>query len=163
MDLIITSRSKIWDIEDKGKYAEASLSEGRKVDDSAYDKIQIDNGIARNGYINTTRKYVRFVGEAYTKIKQINNGDTIVNLKSSFTREPHWDSATNTKVFPIAEKMTVFDFEIYDGSSQTNTNKNFDRAPQVEKEVTVTTTTETSSMTTENTVNNATAADACPF
>ena len=135
MRAIITDRCKVWEINDKEGYAEVKFSTSRKVkEDNSYDKVQIDNGVAKNGYISESQSFVRFVGHAYNKLKEIKIGDTITNLKGDLSREPYWDSKNNCIAYPKNLKTTIFEFEIYVPENENNkAPKNLDRAPQVEE------------------------------
>ena len=46
--------------------------------------------------------------------------------------EPYWDSKNNCAAYSKNERMTVFEFEIYNPNTQTqNSTRNLDKAPQV--------------------------------
>ena len=129
----ITDRCKVWEINDKDGYAEVKFSCSRKVKEGGYDQSLIDNGIAKNGYVADYHSFVRFVGHAYNKLKEITVGDTITNLDVQIsTTEPYWDSKNNCVAYAKNERMTVFEFEVYDPNTQTqNSTRNLDKAPQV--------------------------------
>lgn len=129
----ITDRCKVWEINDKDGYAEVKFSCSRKVKEGGYDQSLIDNGIAKNGYVADYHSFVRFVGHAYNKLKEITVGDTITNLDAQIsTTEPYWDSKNNCAAYSKNERMTVFEFEVYDPNTQTqNSTRNLDKAPQV--------------------------------
>lgn len=157
----VVDRCKVWEINDKERYAEVKFSCSRKVKD--YDKDLVDNNIAKNGYISSYHSFVRFVGHAYNKLKSINIGDTITNLDiEDSTTEPYWDSKNNCVAYPKHERLTVFDFEVYNPDTQTqNSSRNLDKAPQVADS--------TSADNNVNIVNEVTqeptpvAEDVCPF
>ena len=72
MRQVITDRCKVWEINDKNGTAEVKISSSRKVNENnSYDKVQIENGVAKNGYISDYRSFVRFVGHAYHQLKDI--------------------------------------------------------------------------------------------
>lgn len=129
----ITDRCKVWEINDKEGYAEVKFSCSRKVKEGGYDQSLIDNNIAKNGYVADYHSFVRFVGHAYNKLKEINVGDVITNLDVQIsTTEPYWDSKNNCVAYSRNERMTVFEFEIYNPDTQAqNSTRNLDRAPQV--------------------------------
>ena len=50
MRVTITDRVKVWEINDKDGVAEVKFSTSRKVkEDSSYDQVQVNNGVAKNG------------------------------------------------------------------------------------------------------------------
>lgn len=161
MNIIITDRCKVWDIKESGNVSEVKFSCSRKVkEDDNYDKVQITNGVAKNGYIATYYSFVRFVGHARNKLANVYIGDTITHLEGKLEREPYWDSNTQSVVYPKNYKLTIFDFEIYDeNNSFNNQNKNLDKAPQVEDAPVDT----TKVMEEENTKPAPKAEDVCPF
>ena len=178
MRVTITDNVKIWEITDKNTMAEVKWSTSRKVKEGdSYDQIQIDNGVAKNGYIAEYRNFVRFVGHAYNQLKNIKEGDVITNLLADISREPYWDSRNNCIQFPKNEKITVFEFEVYDPSKHNKAVKNLDRAPQVAEEPKATPVAQTYQATAATTQATpvapvtpvaevapvATAADECPF
>ena len=134
MRKMITDRCKVWEINDKEGYAEVKFSCSRKVKEGGYDQILIDKGIAKNGYVSDYHSFVRFVGHAYNKLKEINIGDVITNLETQdSSTEPYWDSKNNCVAYAKNERMTVFNFEIYNSDAQAqNSTRNLDKAPQVE-------------------------------
>ena len=137
MRVKITDRCKVWEINDLDGKAEVQFSTSRKVrENDAYDQIQVDNGVAKNGYISESHSYVRFVGHAYNKLKEISSGDVITNLEADIRREPYWDSQERCIKYPKNYKMTVFSFEIYNPENyNTQVSKtNLDKAPQVAEE-----------------------------
>ena len=168
MRKMITDRCKVWEINDKEGYAEVKFSCSRKVKEGGYDQILIDKGIAKNGYVSDYHSFVRFVGHAYNKLKEINIGDVITNLETQdSSTEPYWDSKNNCVAYAKNERMTVFNFEIYNSDAQAqNSTRNLDKAPQVEDSPApaVSTPAPTVAFTPEVSVAPAaTAEDACPF
>ena len=133
MRKMITDRCKVWEINDKDGHAEVKFSCSRKVKEGGYDQILIDKGIAKNGYVSDYHSFVRFVGHAYNKLKEINIGDVITNLETQdSSTEPYWDSKNNCVAYAKNERMTVFNFEIYNSNAQAqNSTRNLDKAPQV--------------------------------
>ena len=119
MRKMITDRCKVWEINDKDGHAEVKFSCSRKVKEGGYDQILIDKGIAKNGYVSDYHSFVRFVGHAYNKLKEINIGDVITNLETQdSSTEPYWDSKNNCVAYAKNERMTVFNFEIYNSDAQ---------------------------------------------
>ena len=133
MRVTITDRVKVWEINDKDGVAEVKFSTSRKVkEDSSYDQVQVNNGVAKNGYIADYRSFVRFVGHAYNQLKDVQVGDTITNLDADMSTEPYWDSNNNCVAYPKNEKITVFAFEKYNPENQEQgSTRNLDKAPQV--------------------------------
>lgn len=163
MRVTITDRVKVWEINDKEGVAEVKFSTSRPVkENNSYDKIQIDNGVAKNGYIADYRSFVRFVGHAYNQLKSINIGDTITNLKADMSLEPYWDSKNKCIAYPKNEKITVFEFEMYTGENNNGT-KNLDKAPQVAEEPKPVQYTAPMAKPNEPVVPSATAEEECPF
>jgi len=162
MRALITDRCRIWDINDKETFAEATLKTGRKVKEKdEFDKLRVDNGIAKNGYVPDIHSFVRFVGHAYNKLKDVKEGDLLTNLTATFSKEAYWSTTENCALYPKNEKVTVFDFEIADNEEQTkNTNKNLDKAPQVADEPVKQTVAPVDNTPTETPVD---AEDECPF
>lgn len=161
MRVNITDRCKVWEINDKDNYAEVKFSTSRKVkEENSYDKTQIDNGVAKNGYIADYRSFVRFVGHAYNKLKEIEVGDVITNLSADMSTEPYWDSKSASIAYPKNEKITVFEFEMYD--AENNGYKNLDKAPQVQDEP-KTSNTNVAPKVEPVEENNLEASDECPF
>lgn len=136
MRQVITDRCKVWEINDKNGTAEVKISSSRKVNENnSYDKVQIENGVAKNGYIADYRSFVRFVGHAYHQLKDIKIGDTITNLESDSSKEPYWSSNEGCIKYPNSEKITVFSFEKYDPEKHNQgSTRNLDKAPQVAEE-----------------------------
>lgn len=168
MRKMITDRCKVWEINDKEGYAEVKFSCSRKVKEGGYDQILIDKGIAKNGYVSDYHSFVRFVGHAYNKLKEINIGDVITNLETQdSSTEPYWDSKNNCVAYAKNERMTVFNFEIYNSDAQAqNSTRNLDKAPQVEDSPApaVSAPAPTVAVTPEVSVEPAaTAEDVCPF
>lgn len=136
MRQVITDRCKVWEINDKNGTAEVKISSSRKVNENnSYDKVQIENGVAKNGYISDYRSFVRFVGHAYHQLKDIKIGDTITNLESDSSKEPYWSSNEGDIKYPNSERITVFSFEKYDPEKHNQgSTRNLDKAPQVAEE-----------------------------
>ena len=168
MRKMITDKCKVWEINDKEGYAEVKFSCSRKVKEGGYDQILIDKGIAKNGYVSDYHSFVRFVGHAYNKLKEINIGDVITNLETrDSTTEPYWDSKNNCVAYAKNERMTVFNFEIYNSDAQVqNSTRNLDKAPQVEDSPAPATPAPAPTATVEPEVSAEpapTAEDVCPF
>lgn len=164
----ITDRCKLWEINDKEGYAEIKFSCSRKVKEGGYDQSLIEHDIAKNGYVADYHTFVRFVGHAYNKLKEVNIGDTITNLDAQIsTTEPYWDSKNNCAAYSKNERITVFEFEIYDPDTQAqNSKRNLDKAPQVEDSPAPATPAPAPTATVEPEVSAEpapTAEDVCPF
>lgn len=139
MRIKITDRCKVWDINDENGRAIVRFSTSRKIkDDNSYDQVQINNGVAKNGYISSNFSLVKFVGHAYHKLKDIQVGDVIINLEADLNNEPYWDTKNNCVAYLKNYKITVFDFEKYDPEKHAQGyTKNLDSAPKVEEAPTV--------------------------
>lgn len=120
----------VWDIDDDGKKAVIRMSSSRKVKEDQ-DKVAIEKGIAKNGYISTNWNFVNFVGKAYNQLKkyEIKSGDRITNLDARIQMEPYWNEEMQSVSYPKNPRITVFGFEL---PQQNSTN--LDKAPEVEKE-----------------------------
>lgn len=138
----VNSNYKVWkiDIDENKKIAEVQIASSRKVkEENSYDKRLIDKEIAKNGYVNTNWFNVRFIGKAFNQISsyELKEGDTITNLNITFEKEPYWDSENEQVAYPKNVKITVWEFELPNGTdsngSTTTTPKNFDKAPIVEE------------------------------
>lgn len=155
-----TTRLKLWEIEDRGNYADVRASESRKVrEDNAYDKTQIDNGVAQNGYIGTSWSNVRFAGHAYNKLKTLGTEDTVTNLEFSIDKEPYYGDTSAElnfaissleraniinegaikkldkqygKVFPKVPRITIWDFDTLAEAEEKN-NANNQYAQNIDK------------------------------
>ena len=107
----ITDYCKVWEIDEKDNYAEVKFSTSRPAkENNPYDKLQIEKGVAKNGYISEYQSFVKFRGHAYNKLSQIKVGDIITNLEAEFNREPYWDSQNECVAYPKNIKITVFSF-----------------------------------------------------
>lgn len=128
------SRCKVWERKDKGKYTEVRFTTSRKAGDSDSDKLKIEKGIAKNGYIPSSFPFVKFVGEAHKKIKDWNLDIPIGNLKIRIYNERYVDPKTMEIKYPQNCDFVVYDFEEYTKHSA-NSQINMDRAPKVESSV----------------------------
>ena len=162
MRVKIIDRCKVWEINDKDGYAEIRFSTSRKVKENNYDKIQVDNGVAKNGYISTGFSFVRVVGHAYNQLKDISVGDTITNMDTEINLEPYWDTNNNCVTYPKSPKYTIFSLEKYVYEAQPT---NFDRAPQVadERPTSTSYTKPAAQPVAQPIMDEETAADECPF
>ena len=152
MRIIISDRCKIWDIEDKEKYALVRFTTSRKVKDGdTRDQSLVDNGIAKGGYVSESHSFVRFVGHAYNKLKEFEIGDVITQLEGTENTEPYYDTNNNCTAYRNIPIYTIFNFEKYEYSQ--DSIGGIDRAPQVE---------ETASIKEEVSTNNS-ASEECPF
>lgn len=132
----------IWNIEDNGKMATVDLSTGRKVDENnQFDKVKIEKGIAKNGYVNESFRFVRFVGQAYNKLKKhdLKEKDRITNLSMNWDFEGFWNESTQAIEYPKYPRITVFSFDIpgeedSGDNNNTQTPRNIDKAPEVYEE-----------------------------
>ncbi len=112
-------RAKIFKIEDKGSYALVTLSTSRK--DKRDDQ-----------YKYTNWSFVRFVGKAYEKISNIQEGDKIVLKGAGLSKEEYKDSNGN-RAWPKQPQFIVFNFEIYDPDDN-NASGGLDTPPEVEED-----------------------------
>jgi hypothetical protein len=88
----------LWQIEDKGKFAEVKMTSGRK------DKRD-------DSYKNSSWSFVRFVNDAFEKVKNCSERDRIRNLTFSLEWEPYTDKNGQT-VYAKSPRMVVFDFDM---------------------------------------------------
>lgn len=123
---------KVWEINDKNGSAEVKCSTSRKVDENnEYDRVQIEHGVAKNGYINTYY-YMKFVKQAYEQLKNVKPGDAIVNLRFVSSREMYWSSENDCIKYPTYDKETIFSFEMYNPENRQQSQvRNMDKAPAV--------------------------------
>lgn len=194
MKKIITDKCKIWNVDDKGKYAEVKFSTSRKLKDKdTYDQTQAEHGVANNGYISEYRSFVRFVGHAYNKVKELQSGDVITNLQVDEGQEPFYGD-TNSDVnaaidllekkgvvskdsikrpgkvygvvYPRNLKTTVFDFDMYTPDNTGTQSRNLDKAPQVADDYENNYEDDVNTpvaKSADTAENNASASDECPF
>lgn len=157
MKATITDRCKIWEITDKNGYAEVRFSTSRKLRDNDYDKGLATHEIAKNGYVSENYAFVKFVKDAYEKLKNLQEDTNIIitNLVADMNREPYWDAKNNIVTYPQNFKFTVFNFDVYNNDG--GQNKNFDKAPIVEQEA------KPIKQVTEQEVTSKSASDECPF
>lgn len=94
-----TSFATIWSIQKEEKYCVVKLSTSRK--DKRTDK-----------YVNSNWSYVKFVGEANQKARNLNEKDKITNIKLAFDNEPY--EKDGQKVYPKFPHITFFDFDTVD-------------------------------------------------
>lgn len=153
MNILITDRCKVWEIEDKNGYAEIKFSTSRKTKDNEYDNYQLSHNNGKNGYIPTYYNFIRVVGHAYNQLKDIEVGDAITNIRASLEREPFYSEEEGKIIYPKNYKLTIFEFEKY--NFEQNNSGGIDRAPQVEE----------SQVTTQEEVvtENKQASSECPF
>ena len=145
------SRCKVWERKDKGKYTEVKFTTSRRVNESVDDKLRIEKGIAKNGYVPSSFAFVRFVGKAHEKIKTWNLDIPIGNLKMAITNERYVDPKTMEIKSPQNNEFVVFDFDEYVYNGAINNSKvNMDKAPKVEPPV-------------EEKTEELSAEDECPF
>lgn len=164
MRVRITDRCKVWEINDLDRRAEVKFSCSRKIkEDSSYDKVQAEHGVAKNGYIPTYFSFVKFVGHAYNKLKDVNIGDTITEMDATIEYEPYWDSNNECVNYPKNPKITVFDFEIYSPDASNNYNSSLDAAPQVADTPESSAHNYNEPTTYDMPQNNSSADDECPF
>jgi len=104
---------KIWAVEDKGKFAVVRMSSSRK------DK-------QTNEYKSSNWAFVRFVGEAYNKIKSdgLSEGDLIELHGASISLEPYMDNGE--KKFPKSTSITVFNWECKEAKPSTYSQEELD-------------------------------------
>lgn len=87
----------VWRGEYKDNYSEFSISSSRK--DRKTDE-----------YINSNFSYVRFVGKAFDKSKELKERDRITNITFGLTLEPYMKDGE--KVYPKGVRITIYDFEM---------------------------------------------------
>lgn len=104
---------KIWAIEDKGKFAIVRMSSSRKDKQS-------------NEYKASNWAFVRFVGEAYNKIKngELGEEDLIELHGATISLEPYMDNGE--KKFPKSVSITVFNWEHREQKPSTYSQEDID-------------------------------------
>jgi len=104
---------KIWAIEDKGKFAIVRMSSSRKDKQS-------------NEYKSSNWAFVRFVGEAYNKIKngELDEEDLIELHGATISLEPYMDNGE--KKFPKSVSITVFNWEHREQKPSTYSQEDID-------------------------------------
>jgi hypothetical protein len=97
--------AKLWEVVDRGKYAEARLSTSAKDRETG-------------AYKNSNWSFVRFVGKAYDKVMEIANDEKLPRVKltkGAFTNESWVDDKGETH-YPKNPKLVIFDFEFLENS-----------------------------------------------
>jgi hypothetical protein len=89
----------VWDVNDKGKYAEVRFSTGRKDPNND------------GKYLNSTWSFVRFVSNAYKKSSDLSKKDKIIITKAGMSLEPYEDKEGKTQ-YPKNPALVVFDFDM---------------------------------------------------
>jgi len=92
-----TQRVKVWDIDKRDKYALVRMSSSRKEKQSG-------------DYKNSTWSFVRFVGNAFSKIDTLSVEDNIVLKGAGISLEPYMDK-DNNKQYPKNPQIVVFNWE----------------------------------------------------
>ena len=119
----------IWKIETEEKYSNVRLTTSRKDKEGEYH--------------NSNWSFVRFIGEAHDKVKDITLGDKeklrIKITSGHFTNEPY--EQDGEKKYPKNPKFVVFKFEFSDNKTETNSSKTdtkskkgYDTPPAVDDE-----------------------------
>lgn len=108
--------STFWEMEDRGNYSVVSLSTGRK------DK-------KTNEFVNSNWKFVRFVGAAHEKVKELEKKDRI-KINGGISWEPYLDDEGNKK-WAKQPSLVVFDFGYPEERPE---GSNMDKPPVVEEE-----------------------------
>lgn len=86
----------LWEKDEEEKYAVCKFSSSRK------DK-------RTNEYVNSSWSYIRCVGKAFDKIKNVQPRNRITNISFALSNEPYMKDGT--KVYPKSPRMVIFDFE----------------------------------------------------
>lgn len=98
----------VWEVEDKGNYASARISTGRK------DKNN------EGKYINSNW-FARFVGEAYKKIDQLEPKTRIILKGAGISQEAYM--VEDEKKWPKYAQVVIFNFELAENSSKPSKNE----------------------------------------
>ena len=88
---------KIWDIDKRENETIVQMGTSRK--DKRTDE-----------YVNSTWSYTHFVGKANEKVRELNKGDRITNVRLGLSWEPY--EKDGKKVYAKSPRMVVFDFEV---------------------------------------------------
>lgn len=114
------NQAVVWEIEDKGNFANIKLSTSRK------DK-RITEG---NQWVNTNW-FSKFVGEAYKKIDQLSPKTRIEIISGTVSQESYIDKDGN-RAWPKSAQVTIFDFSVL--SKSEGGSVGFDKPPAVSDE-----------------------------
>lgn len=104
-------RFRIWEVNDNDGYAIVQMSESRKLkEEDSFDMSLKKNGVS-NGkeYISTQWNYVRFVGRAYEKLKNLDTSNQITHLIMDVNKEPYFGdkNAEINSAISLLEKRGV--------------------------------------------------------
>ena len=104
-----TQRVKIWAIEKRDRYALVRMGSSRKEKSSG-------------DYKNSTWSFVRFVGNAFEKIDDLKERDTIVLKGAGISQEPY-EKDGETR-YPKNPQIVVFNWEpfVYEDGGQAQSN-----------------------------------------
>lgn len=128
MRVIINDIMRVWKADILENRADVSFSVSRKVrENDKYDEERIEKGIAKNGYVST-QFYATFVGEAFRKVKDLEEGTRIVNARAEFKREPYWNQETECIDYPKNGRWAIFDFELVTDDYFANLTRNNNNA-----------------------------------
>ena len=112
-----TQRVRVWKIEEKEKYALVRMSSTRKEKSTGE-------------YKNSGWSFVRFVGQAFQKIDQLEEKMDIVLKGAAISLEPYTNAAGDIQ-YPKTPQIVVFDWEKFEYDDARTVN-----APTVEVEET---------------------------
>jgi len=104
-------------VEDKDTYATVSISTSRRDKDKVWH--------------NSNWSFVRFVGNAYKGLSELEEKDKIVIKSGTIEREPYVDK-NGDKQWPKSEKITVFAWEKYEPENRENNGGGMDTPPKVD-------------------------------
>jgi hypothetical protein len=111
-------RVTVWSVEDKGAYSVVSISSSRK------DKRD-------DTWKNSNWSFVKFVGAAHEKAKELKEKDRIELHGATISREEYTD-ANGERAWPKSPQLVIFNWEYYTPSEAGA--KNLDKAPDVAPE-----------------------------
>ncbi len=98
--------AKIWEIKIKDKWAEVKLTTSKK------------DATEPSGYKQDFSSYVRFVGKAFDKVKNLEGTEMIKILETDV--QNHYDKEKKVSYYNCA----VFDFELYESKNQNDDTPN---------------------------------------
>ena len=112
------NQATIWEIDDKGTFANVKISTSRK-----------DKRLPEGKQWVNTNWFSKFVGDAYSKIDQLAPKVRIEIVSGTIAQESYMDKDGN-KAWPKSAQVTIFDFLVL--SKSEGGTSGFDKAPAVQ-------------------------------
>lgn len=114
------NQATVWEIEDKGNFANVKISSSRK-----------DKRITEGSPWINTNWFATFVGDAYKKIGELSPKTRIEIISGTISQESYIDKNGN-KAWPKSARVTIFDFSVLSKSEGGSTG--FDKPPEVDED-----------------------------